>query len=748
MVARVDGTRQRDSRRRPVFGTRATDSRVLPRRHSNWTAAAVVLGSSLAAQSTWADASRHVVADPWAVEMAYDTVRQRLVATISRTPNPSYSGLLETWEHTAGWTRALPAAGPPDGVGSAMAFDEQRGRTVRFGGITGSWISHDEHWEYDGLQWVSRGGTRPPARRGHCMVFDSGRGVIVLHGGEDSATRQAHSDTWEFDGSAWTRASAVASPSVDAAMAYDPLRRRVVRYGGWQSGLSMARTLEWDGSVWRRGPDGPGARHGSRLAFDAARGVMVMFGGTDGTRVFDDTWLYDGVSWRQASPSAPMGALHSGAMAYDAGRGRVQYYGGLTAARRPATGLWEWDGSDWVARTVPVLPGGGVGVATCYDALRGRVVLHGAAGTHEWDGYRWHRSVAASAPSSAGNPAMAFDHTTGRSVLFTAHEPGNPTWWYDGARWWPAAAAVSPPVRDAAALAFDAARGDIVLFGGRVPGSSTLMADTWLFDGSTWRAHAGSGPLGAWGNAMVYDPGRQRVVLVTGRSSALGTDTWEWDGTQWSLRAVGAALQWSDPSLAYDPRIGRVVSWVGAAGAGGALWQWDGTSWTAVSIQEGPGAGTGQRLEFDARSNRLLLYEGGRDKTWVHDDAGRVALELAYGTSCPPAGGLVMRALGPASVFAPGFVLDLHGVPPGGAATIGLSGGPAQLQLAGCTLFLDPSRWLAALPLAPRANGFAAVSVPTPPAALGVELFGQAFALDASALRLLGSRALRLRIGL
>lgn len=55
-------------------------------------------------------------------------------------------------------------------------------------------------------------------------------------------------------------------------MAHDPLRQRVVVFGG-QGGAGLADTLEWDGERWeeRATPVAPSARWGASMVFDPIR---------------------------------------------------------------------------------------------------------------------------------------------------------------------------------------------------------------------------------------------------------------------------------------------------------------------------------------------------------------------------------------------------------------------------------------------------------------------------------------------
>lgn len=72
--------------------------------------------------------------------------------------------------------------------------------------------------------------------------------------------------------------------------------------------------------------------------------------------------------------------------------------------------------------------------------------------------------------------------------------------------------ATAPSARTGAAMAFDSTSGVTVMYGGF--SGSAVLADTWTWDGSSWRPASGSGP-GTLGVArMVDDPADGGVLLI------------------------------------------------------------------------------------------------------------------------------------------------------------------------------------------------------------------------------------------
>src|SRR5207244_3469791 len=79
--------------------------------------------------------------------------------------------------------------------------------------------------------------------------------------------------------------------------------------------------------------------------------------------------------------------------------------------------------------------------------------------------------------------------------------------------------ATIPSAREAAAMAADRATGRVVLFGGllQVGNTSTVLGDTWTWDGSNWtQQHPATSPPARDYAAMATDPATGHVVLFGG----------------------------------------------------------------------------------------------------------------------------------------------------------------------------------------------------------------------------------------
>ena len=118
---------------------------------------------------------------------------------------PDWDLQADTWElHGRKWTRIQTSEAPPARHRGAMVYLDNRERSLLFGGqgVTNDILG--DTWTYTNHNWqrVKVGAVRPSPRCGHCMAFDEQAGVAVLFGGID-VRMNSLGDTWVFDGTFW-----------------------------------------------------------------------------------------------------------------------------------------------------------------------------------------------------------------------------------------------------------------------------------------------------------------------------------------------------------------------------------------------------------------------------------------------------------------------------------------------------------------------------------------------------------------
>ena len=210
---------------------------------------------------------------------------------------PTGRMLGDTWTYSAGrWQQvATGAASPSPRCGHSMAYDEQAGVVVLFGGIQPGDKPLGDTWIFDGNSWKIVGGSGPSARRYAAFAFDPILKGCVLHGGsEDDHGQRSFGDAWLFRDNAWNpmASSFDTDPRDDHGMAFHRAAKRLVMLEGVRGARGA---LARESAGWRRLDLNPlHPRHQcSPLAWDDDLGGLLLHGGevNHGGPQFDTTLL-------------------------------------------------------------------------------------------------------------------------------------------------------------------------------------------------------------------------------------------------------------------------------------------------------------------------------------------------------------------------------------------------------------------------------------------------------------------------
>ena len=205
---------------------------------------------------------------------------------------------------TPTWSPISPAGPlPPVREGHVAVYDPVRDRMIVFGGY--SFDGSDHHWSdtwslalsgSPGWTEITPGGALPQGRFAPCAIYDPVRDRMIVHGGYyfDGVDHYLR-DAWTLSlagAPTWTQLAianeSLAAPIEEGAAIYDPVRDRMVVFGGWDGGgdgdlfngievLSLAGTPAWDMPAVSGSP-GPG-RFAHVMVYDAALDRLVVFGG-------------------------------------------------------------------------------------------------------------------------------------------------------------------------------------------------------------------------------------------------------------------------------------------------------------------------------------------------------------------------------------------------------------------------------------------------------------------------------------
>ncbi|MBL0217097.1 MAG: hypothetical protein IPQ07_24890 [Myxococcales bacterium] len=550
--------------------------------------------------------------------MAYDLRRDRMVVLDGAT----------TWEldpNSEIWLRRSPAISPSQRNGATMAYEAVHGRTILFGGdATVPYGS--ETWAYDGITWTQLPlAVHPPGRTYAAMAFDRVRGKLVLFGGLGDLTQPQGlwRDTWEFDGATWAPKPTAHAPSARDwhAMTYDPVRQRIILFGGRDTS-ARADTWEFDGLDWTprtiTSPLPP-PRDLTALAYHEAFDGLVMFGGRGATtNALADLWVLQDATWTPVNPATHPVARAGHGMAFHANSDRVIMFGG---SGQPDT--WAYNGGDWAAIATEPRPRSRYTPVLVYDPLRGAALMFGGGwsdyfvlgDTWELANGSWQKRMPAHSPPARSYSSGAYDSKRHRIVVFggSKGETGDldDTWTYDGTDWTQVTTATIPPARHSHRLAYDRRRDRIILFGGS--DEVDVRNDTYEFDGTDWSLITSPvSPPGRTEFGMAYDDRRDRVVVHGGY---MLTDTWELDGDVWQLAPTMPPSNSNQVvnDMVFDPQRQRIEALLGAD-----LWEYDGTTWSPVQT---PNVAPGRyacSMYYDAMNQRLARYgDGYNDDVWA-----------------------------------------------------------------------------------------------------------------------------------
>ncbi|MHA7965884.1 cadherin-like beta sandwich domain-containing protein [Paenibacillus sp. CAU 1782] len=238
----------------------------------------------------------------------------------------------------------------------------------------------------------------PSAREGAAMAFDELNRKVILFGGQSATALLRDNFMWDGEEKAWSKLPNSSVPAGlearrGAAIAYDPVSKRIIMFGGQGASGVLGDMWSWNGvgQVWeKQNVAVPSARAGSHMAYDGKQ--LVLFGGyslSGSTRVrLGDTWLLTENGWVEATPETSPPPTYYGAMSYD-GKHAVLYGGNIGSETRNGSNyqinsnkLWIWDGTNWNGDTTPTeqQDWGRWGHIMAYDGRR--VVFYG--GEFDW----------------------------------------------------------------------------------------------------------------------------------------------------------------------------------------------------------------------------------------------------------------------------------------------------------------------------------------------------------------------------
>jgi hypothetical protein len=208
------------------------------------------------------------------------------------------------------------------------------GNAVLFGNEKNPTHYLDDTWKFQEGNWKKiDADVHPDARAEAAMAYDPVRKKIVLFGGRRSGEKWLAGDTWEFDGNTWKQIEkAGPTPRSGATMIYDTRLKRIVLFGG-NPVISKEKNYNgpmwsWDGDEWIRMDSDVALVFNTCLAYNTTEDFILRFGGWNGKERLHDTWMYKDKDWEELHPeNAPPARNHS-IMVYNPEENAFFLYGG------------------------------------------------------------------------------------------------------------------------------------------------------------------------------------------------------------------------------------------------------------------------------------------------------------------------------------------------------------------------------------------------------------------------------------
>jgi hypothetical protein len=370
--------------------------------------------------------------DPYLTE-EYGPLNWALALNFAGTP---------TWTWLTDWDAPLHGRWYHVGV-----YDSRAHRLVVHGGAASNGTLGDA-WALDLVgtpAWSMVTGTPPAPRQGHAVAMDTRRGRMLVFGGRTDSWCALcswfyYADLNAYDGvGAWSDLYTPGpSGRAFASLVYDPVRDRLLLYGGMNEGIlygevwsyTFAHPQAW--SLLAPAGTAPDPRRGHTAIYDPPNDRMLVFGGNTAVGATNEVWALDlagAGAWQELAPAGTPPSPRVGHVAiYDRLRARMVMVGAagdswtLSLSGTPAwtelhpagtvTAFWAFAGDYDPGHDEFVIMDG-------YGALRG-LSLGGSPA--------WRDLVVTGIHPELYNMSMRYDRARGRMLVFGGG--GGYAWFY------------------------------------------------------------------------------------------------------------------------------------------------------------------------------------------------------------------------------------------------------------------------------------------------------------------------------
>ncbi|HSW61310.1 MAG TPA: lectin-like protein, partial [bacterium] len=497
-------------------------------------------------------------------------------------------------------------------TGRASAYNSAKDELLVFGGRTVSdgssmemWFNDLAIWNGDKWKIFENEGQSPDRSESASMVYFEAEDQYVLFGGSKNIdmVQYYYSQTWIWTGNYWINTGKTGPGARDnGAMAYDPIRKKAVMFGGRNSngtinpvdGLRYVNdgTWEWDGENWLNIPvSGPDPSAGE-MVYDQTAKKMIYYDGISGT-----TWSYNGSIWETLATGGQK--LKNFRMVYDSISNRVLIYGGIKPDYSYSNSVYSFNGSVWTA--LAAAPYQVAGHVMWYSKSKNRA--YSAFGAYndlwidpfrnllEFNGSVWKERTFQT--HEVAHPSLAYYPTKNKAYMFGGEVDDfsdTYTFEFDGSKW--------DRVNNGATRPTSVTDNDLIYY---APADVLLLfekspARMWQYNGSAWSVRTTSGsPSKIISYKMEYFPEQGHVVFIATTDEG-SLETWTYNGSIWTnicrdgipSGCVQPDLMFNqDFSISYNAQTQKVFAFLSEDHSGNIeTWRWTGSAWQTVTVTD------------------------------------------------------------------------------------------------------------------------------------------------------------------
>ncbi len=233
--------------------------------------------------------------------LEFDGARRELVLFGGRQiVDRSVEYFTDTWAwNGAAWT-LRQRSGPGPRIHGATVYDRRMRSVIIHGGGTPEGWRHDT-WRWSGTDWREVQLPLPFNGNGNSIISeDDTMTMLGAERGVASCGELQRARLFHISRNFTVTDAGSPGPCFSQQSPATAFAGGIVLFAGWNGPEAPAESWTWSHGRWERTATAPTRRRGAAAAYDPVRQRVVLFGGTDERGLLGDTWQFDGTNWSRA----------------------------------------------------------------------------------------------------------------------------------------------------------------------------------------------------------------------------------------------------------------------------------------------------------------------------------------------------------------------------------------------------------------------------------------------------------------